>query len=74
MKSNKQSNIEKQKNLNKEEFKHAAKKHLAATYATTVENASERAWYLATGRALAELTTFDLLETENDPNIKKDYN
>ncbi|MDP2572051.1 glycogen/starch/alpha-glucan phosphorylase [Vibrio penaeicida] len=70
MKPNKQSNIEKQKNFNKEEFKQSVKKHLAATYATTIENASERAWYLATGRALAELTTFDLLETENDPNIK----
>ncbi|WP_413282805.1 glycogen/starch/alpha-glucan phosphorylase [Vibrio sp. MA40-2] len=59
-----------QAKFDKASFQANVKKHLTATYATTVENADSRAWYLAMGRALAELTTFDLLETENDPAIK----
>ncbi len=59
-----------QKKFDKAAFQASVKKHLAATYATTVENADSRAWYLAMGRALAELTTFDLLETENDKVIQ----
>ncbi len=58
-----------QHSFDKERFQDNVKKHLAATYATTVENASSRAWYLAMSRALAELTTFDLLQTENDQRI-----
>ena len=56
--------------FDKVSFQESVKKHLSATYATTIENADSRAWYLAMGRALAELTTFDLLETENDEKIK----
>ncbi|MGL6312298.1 glycogen/starch/alpha-glucan phosphorylase [Vibrio sp. WXL103] len=59
-----------QQNFDKAAFQADVKKHLSATYATTVETASPRAWYLAMGRALAELTTFDLLQTEQDPKIK----
>lgn len=59
-----------QKTFDKVSFQESVKKHLSATYATTIENADSRAWYLAMGRALAELTTFDLLETENDEKIK----
>lgn len=59
-----------QKKFDKASFQENVKKHLTATYATTVENADSRAWYLAMGRALAELTTFDLLETENDKAIQ----
>ena len=60
-----------QKQFDKASFQESVKKHLSATYATTVEAASERQWYLAMGRALAELTTFDLLATEADERIKK---
>ncbi|MCW8334711.1 glycogen/starch/alpha-glucan phosphorylase [Vibrio paucivorans] len=59
-----------QKQFDKASFQESVKKHLSATYATTVENADSRAWYLAMGRALAEITTFDLLETEQDEKIK----
>ncbi|MGF1695648.1 glycogen/starch/alpha-glucan phosphorylase [Vibrio kyushuensis] len=59
-----------QKNFNKIAFQESVKKHLSATYATTIENADSRAWYLAMGRALAELTTLDLLQTEQDKKIK----
>ncbi|MGR5091704.1 glycogen/starch/alpha-glucan phosphorylase [Vibrio maritimus] len=59
-----------QKKFDKASFQESVKKHLSATYATTVETATERQWYLAMGRALAELTTFDLLETEADERIK----
>lgn len=59
-----------QKKFDKAAFQADVKKHLTATYAKTVENADSRAWYLAMGRALAELTTFDLLETENDKAIQ----
>lgn len=59
-----------QKTFDKVSFQESVKKHLSATYATTIENADSRAWYLAMGRALAELTTFDLLATENDEKIK----
>ncbi len=30
------------------------------------KTASAKVWYLAMGKALAELTTFDLVATEND--------
>ncbi|MGD8112784.1 glycogen/starch/alpha-glucan phosphorylase [Vibrio sp. TRT 17S01] len=56
--------------FDKAAFQESVKKHLSATYATTVERASSRAWYLAMGRALAELTTFDMLQTEQDDAIR----
>ena len=52
-------------------FQNNVKRHLNATYATTVEHASTHAWYLAMARALAELTMFNLLETEQDQRIVK---
>lgn len=58
-----------QKNFDKASFQASVKKHLTATYATTVEKAESRAWYLAMGRALAEQTTFDMLQTEQDDKI-----
>ncbi|WNJ97943.1 glycogen/starch/alpha-glucan phosphorylase [Vibrio ruber] len=58
-----------QKSFDKTLFLDNVKRHLTSTYATTVENATTRAWYLAMSRALAELTTFDLLETEQDERI-----
>ncbi|ORT48732.1 maltodextrin phosphorylase [Vibrio sp. qd031] len=59
-----------QKQFDKKAFQESVKNHLSATYATTVENATERQWYLAMGRALADITTFDLLATESDDKIK----
>ncbi|GLO63159.1 alpha-1,4 glucan phosphorylase [Vibrio sp. MACH09] len=59
-----------QKKFDKAQFQADVKMHLTATYATKVENAQPRDWYLAMGRALAEMTTFDLLETENDKAIQ----
>ncbi len=59
-----------QKKFDKKSFQENVKRHLSATYASTIETADSRAWYLAMGRALAELTTFDMLATENDPKIK----
>lgn len=58
-----------QQSFNKVRFQDNVKRHLAATYATTVEHATPRSWYLAMSRALAEFTTFDLLETESDKEI-----
>jgi starch phosphorylase len=60
-----------QKTFNKTLFLDNVKRHLTSTYATTVEHATNRHWYLAMSRALAELTTFDLLETEQDERIIK---
>ncbi|RJX66225.1 glycogen/starch/alpha-glucan phosphorylase [Vibrio sinensis] len=59
-----------QKQFDKTAFQNSVKKHLTSTYATTLQTATSRAWYLAMGRALAELTTFDLLETEHDEKIR----
>ena len=56
--------------FDKELFQQSVKKHLYATYATTVEKADKHAWFLAMGAALAELTTCDLLCTEQDERIK----
>ncbi|GAL02688.1 glycogen/starch/alpha-glucan phosphorylase [Photobacterium aphoticum] len=50
--------------FDKAAFKAAVEKHLTTTYATTLANATPRSWYLAMGRALAEFTTTNLLETE----------
>ncbi|KOO07538.1 glycogen/starch/alpha-glucan phosphorylase [Vibrio hepatarius] len=58
-----------QKKFDKASFQESVKKHLTATYATTIEKADSRSWYLAMGSALAELTTFDMLETEQDERI-----
>ncbi|WP_341664120.1 glycogen/starch/alpha-glucan phosphorylase [Vibrio sp.] len=58
-----------QKNFDTAAFKQSVKKHLTSTYATTEERASSRSWYLAMGSALAELTTFDMLQTEQDSKI-----
>ncbi len=58
-----------QKQFDKKLFQENVKRHLTATYAITVEHASARAWYFAMGRALAEFTTFDLVETEQDERI-----
>ena len=58
-----------QKNFDTAAFKQSVKKHLTSTYATTEERAGSRAWYLAMGRALAELTTLDMLQTEQDSKI-----
>lgn len=59
-----------QKKFDKALFKSDVVKHLNATYAKTEETATARDWYLAMGRALAEMTTLDLLETENDKRIQ----
>lgn len=56
--------------FNKQKFQESVKKHLYASYATTVKNADQRAWFLAMGRALAEQTTMDLLCTEQDEKIE----
>ncbi|MDA9557407.1 glycogen/starch/alpha-glucan phosphorylase [Vibrio sp.] len=58
-----------QKQFNKEAFKESVTKHLTATYATTEETANSRVWYLALGKALAESTTLNLLNTEHDEKI-----
>ncbi|NLS11821.1 glycogen/starch/alpha-glucan phosphorylase [Vibrio sp. SM6] len=55
--------------FDKNAFQLSVQKHLSATYAHTVENADSRAWYLAMGRALAEITTINLLETEADERV-----
>ena len=59
-----------QNQFDKTAFQTSVKKHLSATYATTLETASSRAWYLSMGRAIAEMTTFDLLNTEQDERIR----
>ncbi|CAG23201.1 glycogen/starch/alpha-glucan phosphorylase [Photobacterium profundum] len=45
-------------------FKASVEKHLVTTYAKTPETADSRSWYLAVGKALAEISTGSLLETE----------
>ncbi|CAM3629947.1 Maltodextrin phosphorylase [Vibrio aerogenes CECT 7868] len=58
-----------QKSFDKQLFLDNVKRHLTSTYATTQEHATKRSWYLAMSRALSELTTLDLLETEQDEHI-----
>lgn len=60
----------KQKTFDKKRFKADLLNHLNTTYAKTEDTATTRDWYLALGRALAGLTTVDLLATEQDPRIK----
>lgn len=60
-----------QKHFDKAQFQAHVKKYLSANYAMTAESADTRTWYLAMGQALAEITTLDLLETENDKRIKE---
>ncbi|PSW21844.1 glycogen phosphorylase [Photobacterium sanctipauli] len=50
--------------FDKTAFKAAVENHLTTTYANTVETASPRSWYLAMGKALAEISTGNLLATE----------
>ncbi len=59
-----------QTSFDKATFQHDVKMHLSATYAKTEETATSREWYLAMGKALAEITTLDLLKTEQDPKIQ----
>ncbi|WP_375748470.1 glycogen/starch/alpha-glucan phosphorylase [Vibrio sp. HN007] len=59
-----------QKTFDKAQFQADVKNHLNTTYAKTEELATPRDWYLAMGRALAGLTTSDLLQTENDKKIQ----
>ncbi|GGK37213.1 hypothetical protein GCM10007987_20740 [Aliivibrio fischeri] len=63
----KTNNIEK---FDKAAFKASVKQHLVTTFAANEKTASAKVWYLAMGKALAELTTFDLVATENDEKIK----
>jgi starch phosphorylase len=58
-----------QKQFDKAQFQADVKRHLTTTYLYTIDTATPRAWYLAMARTLSELTTVDLLETENDPKI-----
>ncbi len=50
--------------FDKAQFKASVEKHLLTTYAKTKETADARSWYLAVGKALAEISTGSLLETE----------
>ncbi|KLV08086.1 glycogen/starch/alpha-glucan phosphorylase [Photobacterium ganghwense] len=50
--------------FDKAAFKAAVEKHLTTTYAYTTESATPHAWYLAMARALAEISTGNLLATE----------
>jgi starch phosphorylase len=50
--------------FDKASFKASVKKHLVTTYAQNIETASDKHWYLAVGKALAEISTGNLLETE----------
>lgn len=54
------------KTFKKEEFKASVLRHLEATYAKTQKTASQRDWYLAMVKALTEVTTFNLVETEQE--------
>lgn len=58
------SNIYREKQFDKAAFKAAVEKHLISTYAHTPATATTHSWYLAMGRALAELSTGNLLATE----------
>jgi len=50
--------------FDKEKFKKAVLRHLQTTYATTINSATQRSWYLAMVKALTEMTTLNLIETE----------
>lgn len=58
------------KNFDKAAFQTSIKKHLTTTYAKTIDTATSHDWYLALGKTLAEMTTLDLLETEQDKKIQ----
>lgn len=54
------------KTFDKEEFKASVLRHLETTYAKKQDSASQRTWYLAMVKALTEITTFNLVETEEE--------
>lgn len=58
------------KTFKKAAFQAAVKQHLVTTFATTPEAANARTWCLAMERALAETSTLNLLETEQDSKIQ----
>ncbi|MCP3697093.1 MAG: glycogen phosphorylase, partial [Aliivibrio sp.] len=58
------------KDFDKAAFQASVKQHLVTTFGADEKTASSKVWYLAMGKALAELTTFDLVGTENDEKIK----
>lgn len=58
------------KKFDKAAFQASVKQHLVSTFAADEKTATSKVWYLAMGKALAELTTFDLVNTENDERIK----
>nr|WP_086940602.1 glycogen/starch/alpha-glucan phosphorylase [Thaumasiovibrio occultus] len=59
------------KTFDKAAFQHTVLQHLRATYAATPETATARQWYLAMGKALAEISTGNLLDTEQQLNDEK---
>ncbi len=63
----KKNNIKK---FDKAAFQASVKQHLVTTFGADEKTAASKVWYLAMGKALAELTTFDLVNTENDEKIK----
>lgn len=52
--------------FNKEDFKASVLRHLEVTYAKKRKTASQRDWYLAMVKALTEVTTLNLVETEQE--------
>ncbi len=52
--------------FSKTDFQAQVVQHLRTTYASTPETATSRQWYLALGKALAEISTGNLVETEEE--------
>ncbi|WP_413111771.1 glycogen/starch/alpha-glucan phosphorylase [Thaumasiovibrio sp. DFM-14] len=57
--------------FDKNAFQRTVKNHLRTTYAATPETANSRQWYLAMGKALAEISTGNLIDTEIQLNEEK---
>lgn len=57
--------------FNKQDFKDAVLHQLKARCATTAQKAKDHEWYLAMTRALAEITTIDLVNTEEQLSTQK---
>ncbi|MCE0495956.1 glycogen/starch/alpha-glucan phosphorylase [Vibrio salinus] len=56
-------------NFDSEAFKEKVKLHMNSTYAHSLDMATPKAWYLAMARALSDMTTLNLVNTENDERI-----
>ncbi|RQW65213.1 glycogen/starch/alpha-glucan phosphorylase [Vibrio viridaestus] len=57
-------------NFDSEAFKEKVKLHLNSTYASSLDMATPKEWYLSMVRALSDISILNLVNTEHDDRIK----